>query len=80
MSAMAEIERIFNSDSRIVYIIEYIKGFKPLRSRPPHRRLGIRYWFDGRIETIEYDARREFGRGRRWVAFSLNNGRLASGD
>jgi hypothetical protein len=73
--------RIFDADPRIVEIRAYGSGFVANAYRWPCVREGCRFVRrNGRMRRIpiEYDAKRPYGQGPRWVAFSAKGGRLAS--
>lgn len=73
-----EVTKIFLLDSRIEYVKEYCGGWVPNAYKWPCERAGIIHYRNGEENVFYYDAKRSYGRGPRWAAFSARGGRLAS--
>lgn len=77
-----DVTTIFARDPRIVRVRVFTGGWVPNSYGYPCLRKATEYirGDDGTINqhTVVYDAKRSYGRGPRWVAYSERGGRLAS--
>ena len=79
MLTVNEKVKIFEMDSRIVYIREYPAGFVANSYRWPAPATRYVTTRNGTINTETYDSKRSHGKGPNWVAVSIKGGIVKKG-